>query len=72
MTEPHYEEAPGGWGLEESLIMTLILLGFVATWALYITSPPNGLVAPYGLVVSSVTGTVLVAYVFIYVKTLAT
>lgn len=68
MSEPRAVTSNGDWGLAESTVFGAALVGFVATWALYVTAPPGGLVSPFGFVVSLLAGTYLAFLVFSYLR----
>ena len=48
-------------------IFGAFLVGFVVTWILFITAPPDGLVAPFGMVISVIAGGYLIYLLYMYV-----
>lgn len=55
-----------GWGLSESVIMLSAIVAFALVWAIYLMSPPDGLVPLYGFVVSGIGGVLLLYGIFSY------
>lgn len=68
MTEPLEEAAEAGWGWPDSVIMGAVIVAVLVTWALYITSPPNGFVSTFGMVVSLASGAYLPFGAYVYLK----
>lgn len=68
MSEQSHVTADSDWGVAESAVMSVALLGFAVTWVLYITSPPDGLVPLYGMGVSFIAGAYLAFLTFTYLK----
>ena len=57
-----------GWGRTESIIMAAVLLAMLVPWTLYVLAPPDGLVAPIGIVVSLLAGAYLAFVVYSYLR----
>lgn len=68
MSEQYRVRSDRGWGLVESVVMIVALVGFATTWALFVTAPPDGLVSPLGIVVSVAAGAYLTFLVYSYLK----
>lgn len=67
MAEQYTATSNDGWGLAGSVVMGAALVAFAAMWALFVTAPPDGLVSPFGLVVSILAGGYLLYLVYSYV-----
>lgn len=68
MNNQHSQSTGREWGLTEYVIMSLVLVAFVAMWAVFVTAPPRGLVSPIGMALGFVAGTYLMFIAFSYVK----
>lgn len=68
MSEQRTAPSDREWGTAESVVLVAALLAFATTWGLFVTSPPGGLVSPFGMVISLVAVAYLIFVVFSYLK----
>ena len=68
MTELSHVLTEPGWDRTESLVLATVLVGMLATWALFVTVPPDGFVEPYGIVISFVAGAYLAFVLYSYLR----
>lgn len=68
MAEIAETTADRDWGLAQSVVMGVAILGFAITWGLVITASPDGFISPFGIVISFLAGAYLLFLVYSYLR----